>query len=217
MNFMNNIDNIIPMVQEEKNNRFLNYDIYSRLLSDRQIFMLGPVNDNMANNIVAQLLYLQHKDKKKPITIIINSPGGSVTAGLSIYDTMNSISNEVNTVCIGQACSMGAFILAAGDNRSAQPSARIMIHQPSGGFSGQSTDFQIHAKEIGTIKHYLNSVMAHNCGKDVSEIEKDTERDNFLSAYESLAYGLIDEVSIADTNSKKRGHNVPFEKFTHGS
>lgn len=212
---MNRIaSNLIPMVQEERNNNLLNYDIYSRLLKDRVVFMLGEVNDNMANNIVAQLNYLNHINKEEKILLVINSPGGSVSAGMSIYDTMNSIKPEVHTLCIGQACSMGAFILAAGDHRSAQPSSRIMIHQPLGGFQGQATDMEIHVKEMMRVKSYLNNVLAFNCGKTYKKMVQDTERDNFMTSFEALEYGLIDEVSKPESSPNKRASKIDFNKFS---
>lgn len=170
--------------------------------------MLGEVNDSMANNIVAQLTYLDHINKDEPISIIINSPGGSVTAGLSIYDTMNSLGSSIHTICTGQACSMGAFILSAGDYRIVQPSARVMIHQPLGGFSGQATDIEIHAQEMRRIKGFLNGVLAHNCNKTVDEIIHNTERDNFMSAFEALDFGLVDEVAKQSSISSKRSSSL---------
>jgi ATP-dependent Clp protease protease subunit len=160
------------------------------------IFLVGPVNDASANLIVAQLLFLEAENPDKDISFYINSPGGSVTAGMSIYDTMQFIKPDVSTLCIGQAASMGAFLLAAGakDKRFSLPNSRIMIHQPSGGFQGQSSDIQIHAKEIMYLREKLNGVLAHHTGRTTEEIDRDTERDNFMSAQESVAYGLIDKV-----------------------
>jgi ATP-dependent clp protease, proteolytic subunit clpP len=172
------------------------YDIYSRLLKDRVIFLSGEVEDNMANLIVAQLLFLESEDPDKDINLYINSPGGSVTAGMAIYDTMQYIKPDVRTICIGQACSMGAFLLAGGaaGKRGALPHARVMIHQPLGGFRGQASDIQIHAKEILKIKSTLNERLAFHTGQPIETIEKDTDRDNFMSAEEAKNYGLVDEV-----------------------
>jgi ATP-dependent clp protease, proteolytic subunit clpP len=172
------------------------YDIYSRLLKDRVIFLSGEVEDNMANLIVAQLLFLESEDPDKDINLYINSPGGSVTAGMAIYDTMQFIKPDVRTLCVGQACSMGAFLLAGGapGKRGALPHARVMIHQPLGGFRGQASDIQIHAQEILKIKGTLNERLAFHTGQPIETIEKDTDRDNFMSAEEAKNYGLIDEV-----------------------
>ncbi|WP_373818167.1 ATP-dependent Clp endopeptidase proteolytic subunit ClpP [Glaesserella sp.] len=187
---------VIPMVVEQSSKGERAYDIYSRLLKERIIFLSGEVEDNMANLIVAQLLFLESEDPEKDISIYINSPGGSVTAGMAIYDTMNFIKPDVSTVCIGQACSMGAFLLSAGakGKRFALPHARVMIHQPLGGFRGQASDIQIHAKEILQIKHTLNQRMAEHSGQPIEKVEKDTDRDNFMSAVEAKYYGLIDDV-----------------------
>ncbi|WP_373767046.1 ATP-dependent Clp endopeptidase proteolytic subunit ClpP [Glaesserella sp.] len=187
---------VIPMVVEQSSKGERAYDIYSRLLKERIIFLSGEVEDNMANLIVAQLLFLESEDPEKDISIYINSPGGSVTAGMAIYDTMNFIKPDVSTVCIGQACSMGAFLLSAGakGKRFALPHARVMIHQPLGGFRGQASDIQIHAKEILQIKHTLNQRMAAHSGQPIEKVERDTDRDNFMSADEAKAYGLIDAV-----------------------
>lgn len=187
---------VIPMVVEQSSKGERAYDIYSRLLKERIIFLSGEVEDNMANLIVAQLLFLESEDPEKDISIYINSPGGSVTAGMAIYDTMNFIKPDVSTVCIGQACSMGAFLLSAGakGKRFALPHARVMIHQPLGGFRGQASDILIHAQEILKIKQTLNQRMAEHSGKPIEQVEKDTDRDNFMSAEEAQAYGLIDEV-----------------------
>jgi ATP-dependent Clp protease, protease subunit len=186
----------IPMVIEQSGRGERSFDIYSRLLKERVIFLVGPVNDASANLIVAQLLFLEAENPDKDISFYINSPGGSVTAGMSIYDTMQFIKPDVSTLCIGQAASMGAFLLAAGakDKRFSLPNSRIMIHQPSGGFQGQSSDIQIHAKEIMYLREKLNGVLAHHTGRTTEEIDRDTERDNFMSAQESVAYGLIDKV-----------------------
>ena len=189
---------VIPMVVEQTSRGERSYDIYSRLLKERVIFLSGEVEDRMANLIVAQLLFLESKDPKKDINIYINSPGGSVTAGMAIYDTMQFIKPDVRTLCIGQACSMGAFLLAGGTagKRAALPNARVMIHQPLGGFRGQASDIQIHAQEILKIKQTLNERLAFHTGQSIERIEKDTDRDNFMSAEEAKAYGLVDDVLI---------------------
>jgi len=186
----------IPMVVEQSGRGERSYDIYSRLLKERVIFLVGPVNDMTANLVVAQLLFLEAENPDKDISLYINSPGGSVTAGMSIYDTMQFIKPDVSTLCIGQAASMGAFLLAAGakDKRFSLPNSRIMIHQPSGGFQGQSTDIEIHAKEILYLRAKLNEILAHHTGRTADEIDRDTERDNFMSAEQSVTYGLIDKV-----------------------
>jgi ATP-dependent Clp protease protease subunit len=186
----------IPMVIEQSGRGERSYDIYSRLLKERVIFLVGPVNDMSANLVVAQLLFLEAENPDKDISLYINSPGGSVTAGMSIYDTMQFIKPDVSTLCIGQAASMGAFLLSAGakGKRFSLPNSRIMIHQPSGGFQGQSTDIQIHAKEIMYLREKLNAILASHTGRTVEEIDKDTERDNFMSAEESVKYGMIDKV-----------------------
>ena len=186
----------IPMLVEQSGRGERSYDIYSRLLKERVIFLVGPVNDMSANLVVAQLLFLEAENPDKDISLYINSPGGSVTAGMSIYDTMQFIKPDVSTLCIGQAASMGAFLLAAGakDKRFSLPNSRVMIHQPSGGFQGQSTDIEIHAKEILYLRGRLNEILAHHTGRTADEIDRDTERDNFMSAAQSVAYGLIDKV-----------------------
>ena len=186
----------IPMVIEQSGRGERSFDIYSRLLKERVIFLVGPVNDNSANLIVAQLLFLEAENPDKDISFYINSPGGSVTAGMSIYDTMQFIKPNVSTLCIGQAASMGAFLLSAGTKgkRFSLPNSRVMIHQPSGGFQGQSSDIQIQAKEIMYLRERLNAILADNTGKSSKEINVDTERDNFMSAEESVKYGLIDKV-----------------------
>ena len=187
---------VIPMVVDQTSRGERAYDIYSRLLKDRVIFLSGEVEDNMANLIVAQLLFLESEDPDKDINLYINSPGGSVTAGMAIYDTMQFIKPDVRTLCVGQACSMGAFLLAGGapGKRGALPHARVMIHQPLGGFRGQASDIQIHAQEILKIKGTLNERQAFHTGQPIETIEKDTDRDNFMSAEEAKKYGLIDEV-----------------------
>lgn len=201
---------IHPTVVQTEGRSERYFDIYSRLLKDRIIFMLGQVEDNMANSIVSQLLFLESEDKEKPIYLYINSPGGSVTAGMAIYDTMQFINAPVHTICLGQACSMGAFILSAGDKRFAMRSARIMIHQPLGGYQGQATDMQIHMEEMLRIKECLNQVLAENTGKSYATIVKDTERDNFMSAFEAKNYGLIDEVIVhTNDNPQKRRPVIP--------
>ena len=189
---------VIPMVVEQTSRGERSYDIYSRLLKERVIFLNGEVEDHMANLIVAQLLFLESEDPKKDINIYINSPGGSVTAGMAIYDTMQFIKPDVRTLCIGQACSMGAFLLVGGTagKRAALPNARVMIHQPLGGFRGQASDIQIHAQEILKIKQTLNERLAFHTGQSIERIEKDTDRDNFMSAEEAKAYGLVDDVLI---------------------
>jgi len=197
---------LIPMVVEQTARGERSYDIYSRLLKDRVIFLTGPVEDHMANLVVAQLLFLESENPDKDIHLYINSPGGSVSAGLSIYDTMEFIRPDVSTMCIGQAASMGAFLLNGGakGKRMALPHARMMIHQPSGGAQGQASDIEIQANEIIKIRKKLNALMAVNTGQMEAAIAKDTERDNFMSADEALAYGLIDKVieRRVDTNIK---------------
>ena len=187
---------LIPMVIEQTARGERSFDIYSRLLKERVIFLVGPVEDYMANLVVAQLLFLEAENPDKDIHLYINSPGGSVTAGMSIYDTMQFIKPDVSTMCIGQACSMGAFLLAGGakGKRYCLPNARTMIHQPSGGAQGQATDILIHAEELINIRHRLNEIMAAHTGQPVETIARETERDNFMSAEQSKAFGLIDEV-----------------------
>jgi ATP-dependent Clp protease protease subunit len=189
---------MVPMVVEQSGRGERAYDIYSRLLKERVVFLVGPVNDVTANLVVAQLLFLEAENPDKDIFFYINSPGGSVTAGMSIYDTMQFIKPDVSTLCMGQACSMGAFLLAAGTKgkRSALPNSRIMIHQPMGGFQGQASDIAIHAKEILSLRAKLNEIMALHTGQPVDRIERDTDRDNFLSAQEAAEYGLIDKVLV---------------------
>ncbi len=186
----------IPYVVEQTGRGERSYDIYSRLLKDRIIMMSGEVNDQVASTIVAQLLFLEAQDPDKDIYFYINSPGGVITSGLAMFDTMNYIKPDIVTICIGQAASMGAFLLSSGTKgkRYALPNARIMIHQPSGGAQGQSTDIQIQAEEIQRLKDSLNEIMAENCGKKAKQLEKDTERDNFMSSAEAVEYGLIDQV-----------------------
>ena len=187
---------LVPMVVEQTARGERSYDIYSRLLKERIIFVVGQVEDHMANLIVAQLMFLEAENPEKDIHLYINSPGGSVTAGMSIYDTMQFIKPDVNTVCIGQACSMGAFLLAAGvkGKRYCLPNSQVMIHQPSGGAQGQATDILIQAENIKGTKDRLNRILAMHCSKTVEEVAADTERDNFMDSGQALEYGLIDEV-----------------------
>jgi len=200
------------MVVEQTAKGERSYDIYSRLLKENVIFLVGQVEDHMANLIVAQLLFLEAENPEKDIFLYINSPGGSVTAGMAIYDTMNFIKPNVSTVCIGQAASMGAFLLSAGEKgkRYCLPNSRVMIHQPLGGFQGQASDFEIHAKEILSIKEKMNRLMAQHTGQEYDKVAKDTDRDNFLSATDAVEYGLVDQVlssrpdtSQSDTKSDK--------------
>ncbi len=186
----------IPVVIEQTGRSERAYDIYSRLLKERIIFLVGPVTDEIANLIVAQMLFLEAESPDKEISFYINSPGGSVTAGMAIYDTMQFIKPDVSTMCVGQACSMGAFLLSSGakGKRFALPNSRVMIHQPLGGYQGQATDIEIHTKEILKIKKNLNDILAKNTGKTLKTIVKDTERDNFMSAKEAMSYGLVDQV-----------------------
>ncbi len=190
------IAQLVPMVIEHSARGERAYDIYSRLLKERIIFLVGQVEDHMANLVVAQLLFLEAENPDKDISLYINSPGGVVTAGLSIYDTMQFIKPQVSTLCIGQACSMGAFLLAGGaeGKRYCLPNARVMIHQPSGGAQGQATDIEIQAKEILALRERLNGIMAKHSGRSLDEIQRDTERDRFMSAEEAKSYGLIDAV-----------------------
>ena len=187
------------MVIEQSGRGERAYDIYSRLLKERVVFLVGPVNEMSANLIVAQLLFLESENPEKDISFYINSPGGSVSAGLAIYDTMQFVKPDVSTLCIGQAASMGAFLLAAGakDKRFALPNSRVMIHQPMGGSQGQASDVEIHAREILYLRGRLNELMAKHTGQDVKTIEHDTDRDNFLSAQEAVKYGLVDKVLVS--------------------
>ncbi len=196
---------LVPMVVEQTNRGERSYDIFSRLLKERIVFLVGEVNDPVANLVVAQMLFLESEDAEKPISFYINSPGGSVTAGMSIYDAMKFVKAPVHTLCLGQAASMGAFLLSSGDERRALPNARIMIHQPLGGFRGQASDMQIHMEEMIRIKLMLNKILSINTGKPIEQIEKDCDRDNFMSSEEARAYGLIDEVVPA---SKAHKHNM---------
>ena len=187
---------LVPMVIETSGRGERAYDIYSRLLRERVIFLVGPVNDGTANLVVAQLLFLESENPDKDVFFYINSPGGSVTAGMAIYDTMQFIKPHVSTLCIGQAASMGSFLLAAGEKgkRYCLPNSRVMIHQPMGGFQGQASDIEIHAKEILFLKQKLNTMLAHHTGQSIERIERDTDRDNFLSAEAAVEYGLVDKV-----------------------
>ncbi|OMK85257.1 ATP-dependent Clp endopeptidase, proteolytic subunit ClpP [Yersinia pestis subsp. microtus bv. Altaica] len=187
---------LVPMVVEQTSRGERSYDIFSRLLKERIIFLTGQVEDHMANLITAQMLFLEAENPEKDIFLYINSPGGVITAGMSIYDTMQFIKPDVSTICMGQACSMGAFLLTAGakGKRFCLPNSRVMIHQPLGGFQGQATDIEIHAKEILKVKSRMNELMAYHTGKSLEEIERDTERDRFLSAEQSVEYGLVDSV-----------------------
>jgi len=189
----------IPMVIEQSGRGERAYDIYSRLLKERVVFLVGPVNEMTANVVVAQLLFLESENPDKDISLYINSPGGSVTAGMAIYDTMQFIKPDVSTLCIGQAASMGALLLTAGaeGKRYSLPNSRMMIHQPLGGFQGQASDIEIHAKEILFLRERLNAILAKHTGQTVKAIEKDTDRDNFMSADQSVKYGLIDKVLVS--------------------
>ncbi len=197
--------NLVPMVVEQSARGERAYDIYSRLLKERVIFVVGQIEDHMANLIVAQLLYLESENPDKDISLYINSPGGVVSAGLAIYDTMQFIKPDVSTLCTGQAASMGAVLLAGGADgkRFGLPHSRVMIHQPLGGFQGQATDFEIHAKEILSTRSRLNKILAKHCGKDEKALSKDTDRDNFMSAEESVKYGLIDKVLTSRADSSE--------------
>ncbi len=187
---------LVPMVVEQTNRGERSYDIFSRLLKERIIFLTGQVEDHMANLICAQMLFLEAEDPEKDIFLYINSPGGVVTAGMSIFDTMNFIKPDVSTLCMGQACSMGSFLLSSGakGKRFSLPQSRIMIHQPLGGYQGQATDIEIHTKEILRLRETLNGILANNCDRSMEDLQRDTERDNFMSAQEAKEYGLIDEV-----------------------
>lgn len=195
--------NMVPMVVEQTPRGERAYDIYSRLLKERVVFCVGQVEDYMANVIVAQLLFLESENPDQEISLYINSPGGSVTAGMAIYDTMQFMKAPVSTICIGQACSMGAFLLAAGEKgrRFCLPNARVMIHQPSGGFQGQAADMDIHVREILQIRHRLNALLAKHTGQPIESVEKNTDRDNFMSAEDAKAYGIVDAVIDKRTDS----------------
>ena len=189
---------LVPMVVEQTARGERAFDIYSRLLKERVIFITGPINDNLSNLIVAQLLFLESENPKKDINVYINSPGGVISSGLAIYDTMQFVSPSISTLCIGQAASMGALLLCGGDKkkRFALPNSRIMIHQPLGGFQGQASDIEIHAKEILLMKKKVNEILAKHTGKSMKTIEKDTDRDNFLNANEAKDYGIVDDLSL---------------------
>jgi ATP-dependent Clp protease protease subunit len=197
--------NLVPMVIEQTARGERAYDIYSRLLKERVVFVVGPVEDYMANVIVAQLLFLESENPDKDIHLYINSPGGSVTAGLAIYDTMQFIKADVSTMCIGQAASMGALLLAGGaqDKRYCLPHSRMMIHQPLGGFQGQATDIDIHAREILLVRERLNKILSNHTGQPMDKIATDTDRDNFLGAEQAREYGLIDEILVSRTGDKE--------------
>jgi ATP-dependent Clp protease protease subunit len=188
--------NLVPMVVEQTSRGERAYDIYSRLLKERVVFLVGPIDDYMANVIVAQMLFLEAENPEKDISLYVNSPGGIVTAGMAIYDTMQFIKPDVSTICVGQAASMGALLLAAGSKgkRYALPNSRVMIHQPLGGFQGQATDIDIHAREILAMRQRLNEILSRHTGQSIDTIGRDTERDNFKSAADSVAYGLVDQV-----------------------
>ncbi len=194
--------NLVPMVVEQTARGERAYDIYSRLLKERVVFMVGPVDDAVANVVIAQLLYLESENPDKDINFYINSPGGVVTAGLAIYDTMQFIKPDVSTICIGQAASMGALLLASGaaGKRYGLPHSRVMIHQPLGGFQGQATDIDIHAREILTMRDRLNDILVRHTGQDIEKIRQDTDRDYFMSAGEAAEYGIIDQVLETRTN-----------------
>ena len=196
--------NLVPMVVEQTARGERAYDIYSRLLKDRLVFIVGPVEDHMANLVVAQLLFLESENPNKDIHLYINSPSGVVSAGLSIYDTMQFINCDVSTICVGQAASMGALLLAGGTKgkRFALPHSRVMVHQPSAGYQGQATDISIHAEEVLELKRRLNEIMAKHTGQDVATIERDLERDNFMSAEKAVDYGIIDTVLAARKEMK---------------
>ena len=195
-NLLDQMNTLVPMVVEQSNKGERAYDIYSRLLKERIIFLVGPINDNVASLVTAQLLFLESEDPKKEINLYINSPGGLVTAGLGIYDTMQYIKPDVSTLCIGQAASMGSFLLSAGKKgkRFSLPNSRIMVHQPSAGFQGQATDIEIHANEVLALKKRLNEIYSKHTGKSVDEVKKALERDNFMTSDTAKEFGLIDEV-----------------------
>jgi ATP-dependent Clp protease, protease subunit len=195
-NLLDQMNTLVPMVVEQSNKGERAYDIYSRLLKERIIFLVGPINDNVASLVTAQLLFLESEDPKKEINLYINSPGGLVTAGLGIYDTMQYIKPDVSTLCIGQAASMGSFLLAAGKKgkRFSLPNSRIMVHQPSAGFQGQATDIEIHANEVLSLKKRLNEIYSKHTGKSIDDVKKALERDNFMSPDTAKEFGLIDDV-----------------------
>tara|TARA_B100000767_G_C19557647_1_gene447680 strand:+ start:44 stop:655 length:612 start_codon:yes stop_codon:yes gene_type:complete len=200
-NFSDKMNTLVPMVVEQTNKGERAYDIYSRLLKERIIFLVGPINDNVASLVTAQLLFLESEDPKKEINLYINSPGGLVTAGLGIYDTMQYVKPDVSTLCIGQAASMGSFLLAAGKKgkRFSLPNSRIMVHQPSAGFQGQATDIEIHANEVLTLKKRLNEIYSKHTSKPVEDVKKALERDNFMTPEIAKEFGLIDEVVVSRT------------------
>ena len=195
-NFSDQMNTLVPMVVEQTNKGERAYDIYSRLLKERIIFLVGPINDNVASLVTAQLLFLESEDPKKDINLYVNSPGGLVTAGLGIYDTMQYVKPDISTLCIGQAASMGSFLLAAGKKgkRFSLPNSRIMVHQPSAGFQGQATDIEIHANEVLTLKKRLNEIYSKHTGKSVEDVKKALERDNFMAPDTAKEFGLVDEV-----------------------
>lgn len=194
--YVEKMSHLVPMVVEQTSRGERSFDIYSRLLKDRVIFLVGQVEDHMANLIVAQMLFLESENPDKDIHLYINSPGGVVTAGMAIYDTMQFIKPDVSTMCMGQACSMGSFLLAGGakGKRFCLPNSRVMIHQPLGGFQGQASDVEIHAEEMIKTKRKLNEMLAHHCDQSVEQVTKDTDRDNFMSAKQAMDYGLVDKV-----------------------
>ena len=198
INFSEHMNNLVPMVVEQSNKGERAYDIYSRLLKERIIFLVGPINDNIASLVTAQLLFLESEDPKKEIYLYINSPGGLVTAGLGIYDTMQYVKPDISTLCIGQAASMGSFLLAAGSKgkRFSLPNSRIMVHQPSAGFQGQATDIEIHANEVLSLKKRLNIIYSYHTDKSEDDIKKALERDNFMSPETAKDFGLIDQVVV---------------------
>ena len=199
---------LVPMVVEQTARGERAYDIYSRLLKERLVFITGPIEDHLSNLVVAQLLFLESENPDKDISVYINSPGGSVTAGLSIYDTMQFVKPDVSTICIGQAASMGAVLLAGGakDKRYCLPHSRMMIHQPLGGFQGQAADFEIHAKEILSVRERLNKILAHHTGQTLKQLEIDTDRDRFMDAEEAMKYGLVDSV-LQDREALDKGES----------
>jgi len=196
INFSDQMNTLVPMVVEQTNKGERAFDIYSRLLKERIIFLVGPINDNVASLVTAQLLFLESEDPKKDINLYINSPGGLVTAGLGIYDTMQYVKPDISTLCIGQAASMGSFLLAAGkkEKRFSLPNSRIMVHQPSAGFQGQATDIEIHANEVLALKKRLNEIYSKHTGKSIDDVKKALERDNFMSPDVAKEFGLVDEV-----------------------
>ena len=205
---------LVPMVVEQTANGERSFDIFSRMLRDNMVFLVGEVNDMSANLVIAQMLFLTNENKKKDINFYINSPGGGVNAGLGIYDTMNAIPNNINTICMGMAASMGAFLLSSGDRRMALPNSTIMIHQPLGGARGQTTEILIQAEEILKLKRILTAIIAANCGRSFEEVWKDCERDNYLTARQALNYGLIDEISYLLPNTEKeRNANKRYDKI----